>query len=116
MRGMQKLLLVSGSAPRGSTNSAALHTAADLLEGATGTVYEALAELPAFNPDDDHDPLPAAVIAMREPVAAPGRGDGADATLRTVLGYVGAQILDSSGTRVPVGHDAVDDAGLVRDG
>src|SRR3954468_10140652 len=146
MRGMKKLLLVSGSTRRGPTNSAALHTAADLLEGAIGTVYEALAELPAFNPDEDHDPLPAAVIAMREQiaaadavvfctpeyagtlpgsfknlldwtvggaelyrkpvtwinVAAPGRGSGADATLKTVLGYVGGAFLPSSGVRVNV--------------
>src|SRR3954453_23977923 len=70
MRGMKKLLLVSGSTRRGSTNSAALHTAADLLEGATGTVYEALAELPAFNPAAHPAPRPAAVTAMRDQIAA----------------------------------------------
>jgi NAD(P)H-dependent FMN reductase len=48
-------------------------------------------------------------------VAAPGRGSGADATLRTVLGYVGADLLPSSGVRVNVPRDAVDDAGVVVD-
>src|SRR6476620_12180616 len=40
-------------------------------------------------------------------VAAPGRGTGADATLRTVLGYVGADLLPSSGARVNVPRDAL---------
>ena len=40
-------------------------------------------------------------------VAGPGRGTGADATLATVLGYVGARIMDSSGVRVPVANDAI---------
>jgi NAD(P)H-dependent FMN reductase len=41
-------------------------------------------------------------------VAAPGRGTGAEATLATVVGYVGATILKSSGVRVPVARDAID--------
>jgi NAD(P)H-dependent FMN reductase len=48
-------------------------------------------------------------------VAAPGRGGGADATLRTVLGYVGAAILPSGGVRVPVARDALGDDGLIAD-
>jgi chromate reductase, NAD(P)H dehydrogenase (quinone) len=43
-------------------------------------------------------------------VAPEGRGGGADATLRTVLGYVGADILESSGTRVTVPRGPLDDA------
>ena len=122
-------------------------------------VYDALAELPAFNPDDDREPLPDAVGVLRAQiagadavvfctpeyagtlpgslknlldwtvgggemygkpvawinVAAPGRGEGAEATLRTVLTYVGSQILDTSGVRVQVGHDDVGDDGLVAD-
>ena len=46
-------------------------------------------------------------------VAAPGRGSGADATLRTVLGYVDADIIETACVRVPVGRDEVDAAGLV---
>jgi len=46
-------------------------------------------------------------------VAAPGRGTGADATLRTVLGYVGADVLPSSGIRVNVPRDALDDRGEI---
>jgi NAD(P)H-dependent FMN reductase len=32
-------------------------------------VYEALAELPAFNADDDHEPLPPAVVSLRSAIA-----------------------------------------------
>lgn len=99
------------------------------------TVYDGLAELPAFNPDEDREPLPGAVVALRAAIAAadavifctpeyagtlpgscknlldwtvggsemygktvswmnvapPGRGNGVDATLATVLGYIGAR-------------------------
>ena len=48
-------------------------------------------------------------------VAPPGRGDGADAALRVVLGYVGATVLDSSGPRVPVSHESVCPDGLIGD-
>jgi chromate reductase, NAD(P)H dehydrogenase (quinone) len=154
-----RLLLVTGSTRRLSTNSAALHTARELLNGHTTTVYDGLPELPAFNPDDDHEPLPETVRALRaliadsdavlfstpeyagtlpgsfknlldwtvgggeiygKPaawinVAAPGRGDGADAALRVVLGYVGARVLESSGIRVPVPHDSIGPDGLIGD-
>lgn len=154
-----RLLLVTGSTRPGSTNSAALRTARELHDDAMATVYEQLAELPSFNPDDDHEPLPVAVVTLRAEiaaadavlfctpeyagtlpgsfknlldwtvgggemdgkpvawinVAAPGRGTGADATLTTVLGYLGAAIAPSSGLRVPVAHDAVGVDGLIRD-
>jgi chromate reductase, NAD(P)H dehydrogenase (quinone) len=65
-----RLLLVTGSTRRGSTNSAALDAARGLLpEGAEATLYEELGALPAFNRDDDHDPLPAAVAALRNEIA-----------------------------------------------
>lgn len=46
-------------------------------------------------------------------VAAPGRGEGAAATLATVLGYVGANIDPDSCARLPVGRDQVGQDGLV---
>jgi len=154
-----QLLLVTGSTRRLSTNTAALHTARELLDGHATAVYDQLKDLPAFNPDDDHEPVPPAVRALRaliadadavifctpeyagtlpgsfkylldwtvgggeiygKPaawinVAAPGRGDGADAALRVVLGYVGARVLDSSGIRVPVPHDSVGPDGTIGD-
>jgi NAD(P)H-dependent FMN reductase len=153
-----RLLLVTGSTRSGSTNTAALRTAHELL-GERATFYDALAELPPFNPDDDHDPLPDAVVELRAQiarahavvfctpeyagtlpgsfknlldwtvggaemygkpatwinVAAPGRGTGADATLATVLGYVGSVVLAAGATGVPVDRAAVGPAGTVDD-
>jgi NAD(P)H-dependent FMN reductase len=48
-------------------------------------------------------------------VAAAGRGSGADATLRTVLGYVDADIIEAACVRVTVGRDAVGSTGTVTD-
>jgi chromate reductase, NAD(P)H dehydrogenase (quinone) len=65
-----RLLLVTGSTRQDSTNSAALRTASELLPDASATVYDRLAELPAFNPDEDREPLPAEVTALRSAIAA----------------------------------------------
>jgi len=46
-------------------------------------------------------------------VAAPGRGEGAQATLRLVLGYVNARIVERAWARVFVPREAVD--GVLRD-
>jgi chromate reductase len=155
-----RILLVSGSTRRGSTNTAALRTAQALVsEGATAEMYDGLADLPAFNPDDDRDPLPAAAAELRHRIAASdailfstpeyagalpgsfknlldwtvggveiyrkpvawinvagaGRGDNADASLATVLGYVGATVISAACIRVPVTRDAVGADGLVSD-
>jgi chromate reductase, NAD(P)H dehydrogenase (quinone) len=48
-------------------------------------------------------------------VAAPGRGTGADATLRTVLGYVNASLPPSAGIRVQVPHGALGAEGTIAD-
>lgn len=154
------ILLISGSTRRASTNTAALLTAATVAPAGIRTeVHGELAELPAFNPDDDQEsvPLPAAVARLRERidaadgvllctpeyagtlpgsfknlldwtvgggqlygkpvavlnVAAPGRGDGAQATLRVVLGYVTAEISEGASVRLTVPRDAVGRDGLV---
>jgi NAD(P)H-dependent FMN reductase len=46
-------------------------------------------------------------------VAASGRGSGADATLHTVLGYIGAAVMSTSGVRVAVPHKEVDPSGRI---
>ena len=46
-------------------------------------------------------------------VAAAGRGSGADATLRTVLGYVDADIIEAACVRVTIARDAVGSSGTV---
>ncbi len=48
-------------------------------------------------------------------VAAPGRGAGAEANLRTVLGYVGATLIEDACARVFVDRDAVGPDGRVTD-
>ena len=153
-----RILLVSGSTRAGSTNTAALRAAhAFDDERITTVLYDGLAELPAFNPDHDHDPLPPAVTRLREQiaaadgvlfctpeyagalpgsfknlldwtvggpemygrpvawinVAAPGRGENADASLRIVLGYVGAAIVEPAVRRVVVGRADVGPDGLI---
>jgi NAD(P)H-dependent FMN reductase len=51
---MAKLLLISGSLRAGSTNSATLRTAAALAPAGVETeIYDGIARLPHFNPDDD---------------------------------------------------------------
>lgn len=47
--------------------------------------------------------------------AAPGRGQGAEATLRTVLGYTGADIVESACTRIPVDRRMVGADGVITD-
>ncbi|MFC0599402.1 NADPH-dependent FMN reductase [Streptomyces palmae] len=45
--------------------------------------------------------------------AAPGRGQGAEATLRTVLTYTGAEIVESACVRIPVSQSMMGDDGLI---
>ncbi|MGP4018450.1 NADPH-dependent FMN reductase [Saccharopolyspora sp. 5N708] len=68
---MVEVLLVTGSTRHGSTNTAALRTAREVApDGVAALLYEALAELPAFNPDQDTDPLPAPVADLRGQLAS----------------------------------------------
>ncbi|MEU1527807.1 NAD(P)H-dependent oxidoreductase [Nocardia rhamnosiphila] len=46
-------------------------------------------------------------------VAAPGRGDGATATLASVLGYVGADVDEGSCARLPLSRTDIGGDGLV---
>ncbi|MBS0275561.1 MAG: NAD(P)H-dependent oxidoreductase [Proteobacteria bacterium] len=66
-----RLLAVSGSLRAISTNTALLR-AAMLLKpaGMEIELYDGLATLPHFNPDNDVDPLPPAVVDWRAKVAA----------------------------------------------
>jgi chromate reductase, NAD(P)H dehydrogenase (quinone) len=79
-----RVLLVSGSTRAGSGNTAALATmAASAPERVTAVMYDGLAGLPAFNPDDDGDHLPAEVARLREEITA------ADAVLFCTPEYAG---------------------------
>jgi chromate reductase, NAD(P)H dehydrogenase (quinone) len=155
-----RILLVSGSTRNGSTNSAALATAAaQAPDGVHAVRYDALAALPAFNPDDDGERLPPAVAELKNEIKAadavlfctpeyagnlPGslknlldwtvgggelyekpvawinvatanRGGGATAALESVLGYVGADIIEPACRRLPVDRTALGPDGLIRD-
>jgi chromate reductase, NAD(P)H dehydrogenase (quinone) len=66
-----RILLVSGSTRGGSGNTAALATMAAVAPGdVTAVIYDGLARLPAFNPDDDGDRLPREAARLREEIAA----------------------------------------------
>jgi chromate reductase, NAD(P)H dehydrogenase (quinone) len=79
-----RVLLVSGSTRAGSGNTAALAAmAADAPDGVTAVMYDGLARLPAFNPDDDGDHLPAEVARLRAEITA------ADAVLFCTPEYAG---------------------------
>jgi chromate reductase len=87
MSATRQLLLISGSLRTGSTNSAiVLSAAAAAPEDVEVTVYDGLAGLPHFNPDDDAEGvvLPPSVIELR---AAIGR---ADAVVFSTPEYAGA--------------------------
>jgi NAD(P)H-dependent FMN reductase len=158
-----RILLVSGSLRSGSSNAAVLRTVRALTpDGVEAVLYERLGTLPHFNPDDDFDPLPPAVIALRagiagadavlfctpeyagalpgsfknlldwtvgggeiygKPVAwvnasgqaAPTGGAGAHDSLRTVLGYTGAETVEEACVRIPIARAMVGGDGLIGD-
>jgi chromate reductase, NAD(P)H dehydrogenase (quinone) len=159
---VRRILFVSGSLRERSTNSAVLRTALLVEPGAVDArMYAGLAALPAFNPDLDHDPLPAAVADLRNEIRAadavmfstpeyagglPGAfknlldwtvGDdrpgsmyekpvawlnvaargapNAHQSLRKVLGYVHATIIEPACLAIPVTGAMVDESGLVAD-
>jgi NAD(P)H-dependent FMN reductase len=155
-----RILLVSGSTRDGSANTAALRTLRQVAPRAvTAVLYQGLRELPAFNPDDDREPLPPAAAQLRQAiasadavvfctpeyagslpgsfknlldwtvgggemygkptawinVAAPGRGAGAEESLASVLGYVGAAVIEKACRRITLPRQAIGPDGLVRD-
>jgi chromate reductase len=159
------ILLVSGSAREGSTNTAVLRTAAVLTPlGVKATLYDGLGGLPLFNPDDDREDatvdgrvarmrgqvaaadavlistpeyagaLPAAMKNLLEwtigdagtygkPVAfinasgpaAPTGAADAHESLRKVLAYAGADLVEDACARIPVTRDQVGPTGVIED-
>jgi NAD(P)H-dependent FMN reductase len=82
---MTTILAVSGSLRARSTNTALLRTAqAIAVPPLVVHFYDGMRALPHFNPDDDHDPLPAAVTELRNAIRA------ADALLLSTPEYAGA--------------------------
>ena len=155
-----RILLISGSTRDGSTNTAALRTIQAVAPaGVTAELYDGLAGLPAFNPDQDGAQVPPPVAALRRQIATAdavvvctpeyagtlpgsfknlldwtvgggeiygkpvawvnvaneGRGGGAQDTLLTVLGYVGASIAEDACRRLPVSREWVGADGTITD-
>lgn len=155
------LLLISGSLRSGSTNTAAMRTAAALAPSDTAaTVFEEMGGLPHFNPDLDTEPLPPEVARLRSAIQAadallvstpeyagalPGsfknllewtvggmeisrkpvgwintsssttNAKEAHASLRIVLGYVDADVVDAACAHIPVPRDAIGSDGIIED-
>jgi len=66
---VRQVLCLSGSLRRVSSNTAVLEAARQLAPGTLKLVlYDGLGRLPLFSPDDELDPLPAPVLALREAV------------------------------------------------
>jgi chromate reductase, NAD(P)H dehydrogenase (quinone) len=69
----RRVLCLSGSLRRVSSNTAALEAAQQLAPPTLElALYDGLGALPLFNPDDDVEPLPPSVLALRDAV---GRAD-----------------------------------------
>ena len=65
------VLALSGSLRRDSYNTKLLHAAARLLpDGAELELWDRLKEVPPYDEDDDVEPAPAAVAALRGAIAA----------------------------------------------
>ena len=70
-----RILHVSGSLRAESANAAVLRTVQAVAPiGVETTIYESLATLPHFNPDDDFEPLPAPVTELRAKSGGRRRG------------------------------------------
>jgi NAD(P)H-dependent FMN reductase len=81
-----RILLISGSLRRRSTNTALLRTAVEAApESIVTALYDELGDLPHFNPDDDlEDLIDPAVARLREAIHA------ADGVLFSTPEYAGA--------------------------
>ena len=161
---MANLILISGSLRSGSTNSAALRSAATLApDGVEAEIYGGMDRLPHFNPDDDPPDgvgLEPEVATLRAALAAadalllstpeyagalpgsfknlldwtvgggqtygmpvawinvsgaaaPSGGADAHESLRKVLGYTGAVIVEGALLRLPLARDDIGQDGLV---
>ena len=93
---MTKILAISGSVRRDSTNTALLRAARDAApRDVTFTLYEGMGALPIFSPDHT-DPLPAGPTGLRQAlqgcdgllIAAPEYAHGVPGGLKNLLDWV----------------------------
>lgn len=67
-----RVLLISGSTRARSTNSSLVRTALVCTPPGVTTARYGMTGLPYVNPDDDHEPLPPSVAALRGAVGTDG--------------------------------------------
>jgi chromate reductase, NAD(P)H dehydrogenase (quinone) len=96
-KGLVRVLAISGSLRRVSSNSALVRAALQLASGtAAMSIYRGLAELPAFNPDLDGEDVPEAVVAFRALlqacdavlISSPEYAHGVPGVLKNALDWV----------------------------
>lgn len=154
--------MISGSLRTGSTNDAVVRTAEVLAPPSVkASRYTGTAELPHFNPDDDHDPLHPAVVELRSRIeaadavlfctpeyagalpgsfknlldwtvggveigskpaiwinasnAGPHGAARAHDSLRAVLGFTGADLIETLCAHIPIPRDVVGQGGIIQD-
>jgi chromate reductase len=104
---MTRLLLISGSLRNGSTNTATMRTVQAVAPAEITTcIYGGMRELPHFNP--------VAWINVSGPAAPTGGSDAHD-SLRKVLGYVHADLIEPACLRLPLTRDAIGSDGTITD-
>src|SRR3546814_17974159 len=93
----RRVLCLCGSLRRVSSNHAALEAAQRLAPATLELeLYKGLGKLPLFYPDDEHDPLPPPVWALREAVgradallvACPEYAHGVPGTFKQLLAWL----------------------------
>ena len=100
-----RLLAISGSLRRSSSNTALVGAVARLApEAVAVSIYRGLAELPPFNPDLDDDRVPAAVTRFRDQlqacdavlISSPEYAHGVPGVLKNALDWVvgSGELLD----------------------
>jgi NAD(P)H-dependent FMN reductase len=98
------IFAISGSLRASSSNTALLRAVRLLAPDLEVAIYDGLASLPAFNPDDDREPLPPPVARLRAEVAradallisSPEYAHGVPGSLKNALDWLvgGIEIYD----------------------
>jgi chromate reductase, NAD(P)H dehydrogenase (quinone) len=106
-----KVLAISGSLRSGSHNTQLLRAAEELLPaGVDFVLYDGLKDVPPFDEDDDVDPMPAAVTALRLAIgeadavliATPEYNSSVPGVLKNALDWVSRPITTNTLRNKPV--------------
>lgn len=113
-----RLLAISGSLQRVSINGALIHPLARLTaEPVHISIYDELASLPHFNPDDDREPAHPAVARLRHwiqsadalVISSPQYARGVPGTLKNALDWLvrNGEMADKPVALLHTGHRAI---------